>query len=502
MQILMSVMMATFMSMMIPRAIGLGRAHRRGARHRVLRRPSRRSRSPHPARRGGRRAARRRLPLPGRRVAGAARRRRSRPSRAARPPSSGRPAPARRPCSPSSRGSTTSPAGTVRVGGVDVRDARRSRTLWARIGLVPQKPYLFTGTVASQPALRRPRRHRRRAVGGAAHRPGRGLRPGDARRPRRRRSPRAAPTSPAASASGWPSPGPSCSEPEIYLFDDSFSALDLSTDARLRRGPAAGHGAERGRHRGPAGVDDHRRRPASSSSTTAGSSGQGTHDELARHLRDLRRDRRVPAQRGGGGLMAEGVKTTEEKAAEARRGPARRGGPPHMQMGQPAEKSQNFGPSAKRLLGLLRPRAGARSSSCSCWPSSASTLSSVGPKILGRATDLIFAGVHRQAAAARRRPARRASRSSPACAPGARRPSPTCWRKVDFVPGPGHRLRRARQRAPARPRRSSPWPRCCMWVQGWMLTGRARPHDVPPAPGRRGQAQPAAAALLRQAAAR
>ena len=32
----------------------------------------------------------------------------------------------------------------------------------------------------------------------------------------------------------WRSPAPWCAGPEIYLFDDSFSALDLVTDARLR----------------------------------------------------------------------------------------------------------------------------------------------------------------------------------------------------------------------------------------------------------------------------
>lgn len=34
------------------------------------------------------------------------------------------------------------------VGGVDVRDADPEH-LWSHIGLVPQRPYLFTGTVAS-----------------------------------------------------------------------------------------------------------------------------------------------------------------------------------------------------------------------------------------------------------------------------------------------------------------------------------------------------------------
>ena len=52
---------------------------------------------------------------------------------------------------------------------------------------------------------------------------------------------------------------------------------------------------------------------------------------------------------------SEGVKTAEEKAAEARRGPRRTGGPPHMAMGMPAEKSISFGPSARRLLGWLAP---------------------------------------------------------------------------------------------------------------------------------------------------
>ena len=38
--------------------------------------------------------------------------------------------------------------GAVRVDGVDVRDLEPD-DLWARIGLVPQRPYLFSGTVAS-----------------------------------------------------------------------------------------------------------------------------------------------------------------------------------------------------------------------------------------------------------------------------------------------------------------------------------------------------------------
>jgi ATP-binding cassette subfamily B protein len=90
--------------------------------------------------------------------------------------------------------------------------------------------------------------------------------------------------------------------------------------------------------------------------------------------------------------MAEGVKTAEEKAAESRRGPVRRGGPPHMQLGQPGEKSLNFGPSAKRLIGRLSPHR-AKVIIVLVLAVASVVLSSIGPKILGRATDLIFAGV-------------------------------------------------------------------------------------------------------------
>src|SRR5690606_37055336 len=38
--------------------------------------------------------------------------------------------------------------GAVLVGGVDVRELD-PELLWSKIGLVPQKPYLFSGTVAS-----------------------------------------------------------------------------------------------------------------------------------------------------------------------------------------------------------------------------------------------------------------------------------------------------------------------------------------------------------------
>ena len=122
--------------------------------------------------------------------------------------------------------------GSVRIGGVDVREAALE-DVWARIGLVPQKPYLFTGTVASN--LR---------YGGA-----------DAtddelwealRIAQAEDFVRAMPAgleSPIAQGGTNVSGGQRqrlaiaralVSKPDIFLFDDSFSALDLSTDARLR----------------------------------------------------------------------------------------------------------------------------------------------------------------------------------------------------------------------------------------------------------------------------
>jgi ATP-binding cassette subfamily B multidrug efflux pump len=93
-------------------------------------------------------------------------------------------------------------------------------------------------------------------------------------------------------------------------------------------------------------------------------------------------------------VTAEGVKTAEEKAAEARRGPAARAGQRHgpmMGAGLPAEKSQDFVPSAKRLLGLLRPERVQLYAVLALAVVSVG-LTAVGPKVLGRATDYIFAG--------------------------------------------------------------------------------------------------------------
>jgi ATP-binding cassette, subfamily B, multidrug efflux pump len=123
--------------------------------------------------------------------------------------------------------------GRVLVDGVNVRDLDAD-TLWSKIGLVPQQAYLFSGTVASNLRYGKPDATEEEmwtaleiaqardfvaamdggleaaiAQGGTNVSGGQRQRLAIARALIRR--------------------------PEIYLFDDSFSALDLATDARLRR---------------------------------------------------------------------------------------------------------------------------------------------------------------------------------------------------------------------------------------------------------------------------
>jgi ATP-binding cassette, subfamily B, multidrug efflux pump len=83
--------------------------------------------------------------------------------------------------------------------------------------------------------------------------------------------------------------------------------------------------------------------------------------------------------------------TTPKRLPPAGQEARSRGGPPWMTMGMPAEKSMNFGPSAKRLLRRLVPERALALVVLALAVSSV-TLMVLGPRILGHATDIVFRG--------------------------------------------------------------------------------------------------------------
>jgi ATP-binding cassette subfamily B multidrug efflux pump len=122
--------------------------------------------------------------------------------------------------------------GSVLVNGVDVRDLDPS-LLWGRVGYVPQKAYLFSGTVASNLRFGRPeasdgelwRALEIAQASGFVQSMPEGL--------------NSEITQGGTNVSGGQRQRLAIARalavnPEIYVFDDSFSALDLATDARLR----------------------------------------------------------------------------------------------------------------------------------------------------------------------------------------------------------------------------------------------------------------------------
>jgi ATP-binding cassette subfamily B protein len=123
-------------------------------------------------------------------------------------------------------------SGAVLVDGTDVRDLD-PEVLWSRVGLVPQKPYLFSGTVASNLRYADPDATDEelweallvaQAADFVAAMPG-GL---GARIDQGGSNVSGGQRQRLAIARAL------VRRPGIYLFDDSFSALDLATDARLR----------------------------------------------------------------------------------------------------------------------------------------------------------------------------------------------------------------------------------------------------------------------------
>ena len=182
-------------------------------------------------------------------------------------------------------------------------------------------------------------------------------------------SSRAAPTCRAGSASGSRSPGRSIRKPEIYVFDDSFSALDLATDARLRAALGPYTARRRGRDRRPAGVDDLDRRP--DPRARGRRARRPRHPRrAARELPDLRRDRRSP--RSARGARHDASLDDRRRRDEERRGRprgARDPAPPGRWNAAGRARPSGRRTSATRSAGcgrLLRPeRPSCSSSSCS-----------------------------------------------------------------------------------------------------------------------------------------
>ncbi|MDO5753947.1 ABC transporter ATP-binding protein [Arthrobacter sp.] len=123
-------------------------------------------------------------------------------------------------------------AGTVRIGGVEVSELSRSQ-MAELVGLVPQKPYLFSGTIASNLKFGRPDAgddelwealrvaQAKDFVDGKPHRLNTPIAQGGINVSGGQRQRLCIARALAA-------------RPRIYLFDDSFSALDVATDQRLR----------------------------------------------------------------------------------------------------------------------------------------------------------------------------------------------------------------------------------------------------------------------------
>jgi ATP-binding cassette subfamily B multidrug efflux pump len=100
----------------------------------------------------------------------------------------------------------------------------------------------------------------------------------------------------------------------------------------------------------------------------------------------------APARTKGNGAEGPGQDADTVSAARGMAAQRRGGGPPWAGAGQPVEKASNFGPSAKRLVGLLRPERSGVIAVLALGVVSVA-LNVTGPKILGEATDVIFAGV-------------------------------------------------------------------------------------------------------------
>ena len=123
--------------------------------------------------------------------------------------------------------------GSVLMGGVDVRELHPD-LLWGHIGLVPQRPYLFSGTVRSNLLYGKPDATEEELWQALA----------TAQAQEFVREMEGGLDAPVSQGGTNVSGGQRqrlaiaralVKQPELYIFDDSFSSLDTATDARLRQ---------------------------------------------------------------------------------------------------------------------------------------------------------------------------------------------------------------------------------------------------------------------------
>jgi ATP-binding cassette subfamily B protein len=124
-------------------------------------------------------------------------------------------------------------SGAVLIDGVDVKDLHPD-LLWGHIGLVPQKPYLFSGTVRSNLLYGKPDATEEELWGALSIAQAEDF-------VREMEGGLDAPISQGGTnVSGGQRQRIAIARalvkrPELYIFDDSFSSLDTATDARLRQ---------------------------------------------------------------------------------------------------------------------------------------------------------------------------------------------------------------------------------------------------------------------------
>ncbi|ABY22109.1 multidrug resistance ABC transporter ATP-binding and permease protein [Renibacterium salmoninarum ATCC 33209] len=301
-------------------------------------------------------------------------------------------------------------SGEVLLDGVPVTELSR-KAITSRVSMVPQKPYLVSGTIESNLRFGKPNaddaelwdaltvaqgadfvREKSKGLESRVAQGGTNVSGGQRQRLCIART--------------------LVAEPKVYLFDDSFSALDVATDARLRKAPKEktadatviivaqrvttiteadqilvlddGAIVDRGTH-------DELLASSETYQEIVASYDQRGGCSMSEQPKDKRKSRRRGKEVEAPQASAEtAVLEDDDDFVEEEYKPTEADG--DMFGGAPAKKAKAFWPSAKRLVGLLRHEWLALVAIFAAVAISV-VLTVIGPKILGKAMDVIFNGV-------------------------------------------------------------------------------------------------------------